>query len=521
MQPNGAKRRRLWWFDVGWMGRLGGPVAALGVYWALPGGENGLSDAGRATAAIACLMAIWWLSEAMPLAATALLPIVLFPLADVMPIREAAAPYAREYIFLFMGGFMLALAMERWNLHRRIALRTVLTAGTSPRRLVGGFMAASAFLSMWISNTATTVMLLPIGLSLVTLLSDRGSTEAAASEPPPAGEPSSSGLDGDPHFATCLMLGIAYAASIGGMATLIGTPPNLFMAGFVQDTYGLEIGFARWTAMALPLVVVFLFLAWIVLTRWVYPVRFTPIAGGRELIRGELDKLGRLSRGEWTVLVVFVLTAVGWITREPLSHWTWLVEQIPAVGRMHDAQIGLTAALALFLIPVDARRGVFALDWDTAKRLPWGILLLFGGGLSLAAAFKSSGLTEWIGHQVAALGHLPPLGLIVLVTVTVILLTELTSNLATASAFLPILGGVAVGIGMDPMVLIVPAGLAASCAFMMPVATPPNAIVFGSGHVTIRQMVKAGLWLNLVGLVLIIAIVQLAGSLGWVPVTPP
>jgi sodium-dependent dicarboxylate transporter 2/3/5 len=416
---------------------------------------------------------------------------------------------------------MLALAMERWNLHRRIALVTVLTAGTSPGRLVGGFMLASAFLSMWISNTATTVMLLPIGLSLVGLLSDGESTAMAADRPPAEARSSSAGLDADPHFATCLMLGIAYAASIGGMATLIGTPPNLFMAGFVHDTYGLEIGFARWTAMALPLSAVFLFLAWVLLTRWVYPVRFTPIAGGRELIRGELAKLGRPSRGEWTVLIVFSLTAVSWIVREPLSAWPWLVARIPAVARLHDAQIALAAALALFLIPVDARRGLFALDWPTAKRLPWGLLLLFGGGLSLAAAFQSSGLTGWIGHRVAALGYLPPLGLIVLATVTVLLLTELTSNLATASAFLPILGGVAVGIGMDPMVLIVPAGLAASCAFMMPVATPPNAIVFGSGYVTIGQMVKAGLWLNLVGLVLIVAIVQLAAALGWAPVTPP
>ena len=486
---------------VPWIGRIGGPLLALGVYWWLWGGQDGLSHAGRATAAIGCLMATLWLTEALPLAATALLPIVLFPLADVASIREAAAPYAREYIFLFMGGFMLALAMERWNLQRRIALLTVRAAGTTPARLVGGFMAASAFLSMWISNTATTIMMLPIALSLVTLLSELAGP-AEASEPSPAA------ARGHPHFATCLMLGIAYAASIGGMATLIGTPPNLILAAFLKQTYGMEIGFGRWMGFALPLVAVFLVLTWLALTRFVFPLRRAPIAGGRQVIRGELDKLGPMTRGEWTVLVVFTLTATAWMIREPLSHWAWLTRRVPAIERLHDAQIGLAAALALFVIPVDARRNVFALDWKTAKKLPWEILILFGGGLSLAAAVESSGLTVWIGTQVTALHGLSPLVLAVLVTVTIVLLTEITSNTATAAAFLPVLAGVAVGIGVEPLMLLIPATLAASCAFMMPVATPPNAIVFGSGHVTVRQMIKAGLWLNLLGVVLITLLAQ-------------
>ncbi len=513
---------------VAWIGRFGGPLAALGLYRLLPAGENGLSDDGRATAAIGCLMGLLWLTEAMPLPATALLPIILFPLADVLPIREAAAPYAHEYIFLFMGGFMLALAMERWDLHRRIALITVLATGTSPVRLVGGFMLVSAALSMWISNTATTVMLLPIALSLVGLLCDgpgqrrpevsgrrNGSEEATESSPAPAAEDANTE---DANFATCLMLGIAYAASIGGMATLIGTPPNIFLAGFVQRTYDVEIGFGRWMVFALPMVIVFLLIAWAVLTRVVFPVRSEPIPGGRQLIRGELAGLGRTSRGEWTVLVVFVLTAVAWTVREPLSNWPWLLRQVPAVERLHDAGIALAAAVALFAIPVDARRGVFALDWKTARKLPWDILVLFGGGLSLAAAVQSSGLDRWIGDQVGALQDLHPVALIAVVTVTVTLLTEMTSNTATASTFLPILGGVAVGIGVDPMLLLVPAGLAASCAFMMPVATPPNAIVFGSGHVTIRQMVKAGFWLNLIGAILITLLARYGGT--WVSLTP-
>lgn len=510
--------RRFWvkppateWLSAAWVGRISGPVLALAVYGFLPAGEAGLSEAGRATAAVGTLMAVLWLTEAMPLAVTALLPIVLFPLTGVLSTRDAAAPYAREYIFLFMGGFMLALAMERWGLHRRIALVTVLAVGTSPGRLVGGFMLASAGLSMWISNTATTIMMLPIALSVITLLSDRRESPPPDRDPDAPSRPLSS-VASDGNLATCLMLGIAYAASIGGMGTLVGTPPNLVLAAFLRETFSQEIGFSRWMAIALPLVAVFLAIAWGVLTKLVFPLRSVSIPGSRGLIREELGKLGRMTRGERTVLVIFVLTATAWIAREPLAQWDWLARHVPAVTRLHDAGIALAAALALFAIPVDARRGVFALDWQTAKKLPWDILLLFGGGLSLAAAVQSSGLTEWIGRQVASFGDLPPLLLIALVTLTVTLLTEMTSNVATTSALLPVLGGVAVGIGVEPLRLLIPACLAASCAFMMPVATPPNALVFGSGHVTIRQMVKAGLWLNLIGLILITSLAQFIGT---------
>lgn len=496
MAPAGAKPPSAERSTAAWIGRVLGPPLAVALYWWLPDGGGGLSHAGRATAAVGCLMAVLWITEAMPLAATALLPIVLFPLLGVASIRQVTAPYAHEYIFLFMGGFMLAGAIQRWDLHRRMALLTVRAIGTTEARLVAGFMAATALLSMWISNTATAIMMLPIAASLVTLLDNRTGQS-------PAGPGR-----GDGNFATCLMLGIAYAASIGGMATLIGTPPNLILAAFLKDRYAMEIGFGQWLGFALPLVVVFLVLAWLVLTKVAFPLRrpstMKPAAAAaRQVVRDELSKLGPLSRGEWTVGVVFLLTASGWIARQPLSQWTWLVERVPAVERLHDAQIALAAALVLFAIPVDARRGVFALDWQTARKLPWDVLLLFGGGLSLAAAVESSGLTGWIGGRVTALGGLPATAVVVLVTATIILLTELTSNTATTSAFLPILGGVAVGLAVEPLALLVPATLAASCAFMMPVATPPNAIVFGSGRVTIRQMVTAGLWLNLVGVVLI------------------
>jgi len=488
---------------LGWVGRLGAPILAVAVYALLPGSDAGMSPAARATAAVAALMAVLWLTEGLPLAVTALLPIVLFPLFGVLEIGKAAAPYAHPFIFLFLGGFLIALAIERWNLHRRIALLTVLAVGTRPARLVGGFMLATAFLSMWISNTATTVMMLPIGLSVIALVSERLGEAAGTRE---AAGPSGGASGGAANFPVCLMLGIAYAASIGGLGTLVGSPPNLILAGIAKDSFNVEITFAAWLSVGLPVAAVFLVLAWLWLVKVVYPIRIKAIPGGRKLIREELAKLGPMSRGEWSVLAVFVPTAIAWIVREPLSHWTWLAQRVPAVERVHDATIALAGAVLLFVIPADARRGQFVLDWKTATKVPWGVLLLFGGGLSLAAGFEQSGLSAWIGHQVAVFDQLPLVLLVLLTTGTILLLTELTSNTATANVFLPILGAAALGLGLDPMVLLLPAGMAASCAFMMPVATPPNAIVFGSGHVRIGQMVKAGVWLNLIGLAVVTAL---------------
>jgi len=476
---------------VAWAGRLAAPVAAVGVYLAL-GGADSLSDAGRATAAIGVLMAILWMTEAMPLPATSLLPAALFPLAGVAEIRDAAAPYAHELIFLFGGGFMLALAMERWGLHKRVALLTVLAVGTRPVRLIGGFMLAAALLSMWISNTATTVMMLPIAVSVIGLLESRleGSEDAAHA----------------PRYAVCLLLGMAYAASIGGVATIIGTPPNVILVGYMRDSLGVEISFARWMAIGAPFSAVFLILTWLLLTRVLHPVRLRQLPGGRDLIRNELHKLGPMSRGEWTVFIVFLLTATLWIVRQPLTDWPWLVQRFPQIQGLHDGGVAIIAAVLLFALPVHPKRQEFAMDWETARRLPWGVLLLFGGGLSLARAVSTSGLDAWIGSQVSGLGAWPTLALVYAVVMMVIFLTELTSNTATATTFLPILGGVAIGLEMDARVLVIPAAIAASCAFMMPVATPPNAIVFGSGRVRIADMVQAGVVLNLVGGVLITAL---------------
>ncbi|MBW3595696.1 MAG: SLC13 family permease [Planctomycetes bacterium] len=479
------------------IGRWAGPITAIAAHLLLWRYAGDLSAEGRATAALAVWMGVWWMTEALPLAATALLPIVVFPLAGVLPIGEAAAQYANPYIFLFLGGFLIALAMERWNLHRRIALGTLSVVGAAPRNLVGGFMLATAFLSMWISNTASTVMMLPIGASVITLARSRYGDEESPRE-----------ITG---LATCLMLGIAYSASIGGLATLVGTPTNAVLAGFVSENYGVQIGFLRWMMLGLPLAVIFLFIAWMFLTRVLFPIQLGELPGGRALMRSELQKLGPLSRGERIVLTVFLGAAAAWICREPLQNWEALAARVPPLARVHDTTIALAAALVLFATPVDWRRGEFVLDWPTAKKLPWDVLLLFGGGLSLAAGFEASKLSEWIGQQVAQAGALPPLAFITLITAVVILLTEMTSNTATASAFYPVLGGIAVGLEIDPLLLLVPGCLAASCAFMLPVATPPNAIVFGSGYLTIGQMAKAGVWLNLIGLVLIVALMKTLG----------
>jgi sodium-dependent dicarboxylate transporter 2/3/5 len=448
----------------------------------------GLEAAGWRTAAVGLLMAVWWMTEALPIPVTALLPLVLFPLLGIAPIDATASPYAHPLIFLFLGGFLLALALERWRLHRRIALSVVRLLGARPARLVAGFMVASALLSMWISNTATAMLMLPIGLSLVELVQG----EAAK-----AGGPIDAEARGG-HFALCLMLGIAYACSLGGMATLIGTPTNALLAAFLADAYAVEVAFVDWLLIGLPLVALSLPLAHALLTRWVYPIRVREVPGGAAFIRGELERLGPLSRPEARVAVVFAATAAAWITR-------------PLLGRglpgLSDTGIAMAAGLALFLVPAGAgRAGEALLDWPTARRLPWGVLLLFGGGLSLAAAIRDTGLAVWIGEAMRGLGVLPAPLVVLLATAVILLLTELTSNTATAAAFLPVLASMALGLGLEPLRLLVPATLAASCAFMLPVATPPNAIVYGSGRVSVPQMARAGAWLNLAMLLLVFAL---------------
>ncbi len=477
-----------------------GPLL-LALTLVLPAPE-GLSDEGWRAAGVAALMAAWWISEALPIPATALVPLALFPLLGVAPIGEAARPYANPLIFLFLGGFMIALAMQRWNLHRRIALAVLGLAGERPAGIVAGFMAATAFLSMWVSNTATTMMMLPIGISVIELIGER---ERAI-----AGEAAGA------NFAVALMLGIAYAASIGGVATLIGTPPNALLAGFMAETYGFDLGFARWMMVGLPLSLVMLPLAWLMLTRLLYPVDRGRIEGSRALLAGERRALGAMSRGEKTVAAVATLTALMWMSRPLID------SALPGLG-LSDAGIAIAAALVLFVVPVDLAKGQFALDWETARGLPIGVLILFGGGLSLAAAISATGLAAWIGTGLGGLGGLPVLLVVLAIVAVIVFLTELTSNTATAAAFLPVLAAFAVSLGENPLLFAAPAALAASCAFMLPVATPPNAIVFGSRRVTVPQMARAGIWLNLVAIAAITALayallgVALGVAIGEVP----
>lgn len=482
-----------------------GPVLATAVYLLLPtavlgdAGEvvSGLSTAGRLTAAVGALMACWWLTEAIPIAATAIVPAALFPVLGVMNIGDVASRYAHEMILLFFGGFLLGLAMEKHGLHKRIALTVVGLVGTSPGRLVAGFMLASAALSGWVSNTATTLMMLPIGMSVLSLVLHESSGDSPAGA---ADEPDEVETAGK-NFGICLMLGIAYAASIGGVVTLIGTPPNLVLAGFAEDNLGIEISMARWITVALPLAIVFLPICWWLLTHVVFPIRVKQIAGVAEHLGKERAGLGRMSRGEWTVLAVFVSTALAWVLRPQLQGLGEYFQLAPLAG-IKDSSIAVLAAMLLFVIPTNLRRAEFTMDWRTAERMPWGILILFGGGLALAKAISETGVDLYIGNQLGVLQGVHPLLIVVVVSAGIIFLTEITSNTAIANAILPVLAAAAPVLGLEPIRLLVPATIAASLAFMLPVATPPNAIVFGSGRVTIGQMSRAGLWLNLIGVVL-------------------
>jgi len=475
--------------DLRIIGLVGAPILALAVYSFLPAhvgveSEPGaLDDAGRATAAVAVWMAVWWMTEAIPLYATALLPLAVFPLFGISNMHEAAAPYAHELIYLFMGGFVLALSMQRWHLDRRIALLALQRAGSSPGRIVGTFMLVTAILSMWVSNTATAVMMLPIAIGVIELVGDRRDQKRESS------------------FAICLLLGIAYSASIGGVGTLIGTPPNLFLASYAATNLGIEIGFVRWMAMGLPVVAILLPITWLLLTRILYPTRLMRLSGGKEYLARELRGLGTVSTGEWVTLTVFGTTALAWITR-PWLNQIEILGSRPLSG-LTDPGIAICAALALFVIPVERKPWVSTMDWETANKLPWGLLVLFGGGLSLAAAIRVNGLGEYLGHSIGSLAGVPGLLLILGVVALMIFLTEITSNTATAAALIPILAGLAPGLGIEPLLLIVPAAIAASCAFMLPVATPPNAVVFGSGLVPLPQLARAGIWLNLIGIVVI------------------
>ena len=483
-----------------WVGLAVGLLLAVLVYAVMPADVD---HAARLTAATAVLMGIWWMTEAIPIPATALLPLLIFPvLVDDVDINDVGASYGNNIIFLFMGGFLLALAMQRWNLHRRIALLTVNAMGTKPTMVIAGFMIATGFLSMWVSNTATAVMMIPIGVSVLVLVLDIGKKAGAV---PDADADADADANADANanatiteaviksnFGTAMMLGIAYAASIGSLGTIIGTPPNTLLVGYLEGQ-GITIGFLEWMIAGVPLAVVLLFIAWFLLTHVLFKPEIDDIPGGKQLIKGELDALGKMSQGEIRVAIIFCLAAASWVAVP-------LIFDAPPIS---DTGIAMTAALLLFLLPSGGKKGVRLIDWETAVKLPWGVLLLFGGGLALSAQFQSSGLTDWIGSVAAGLDTIPVVLLIVVATTAIIFLTEITSNTATAATFLPVAGGVAMGMDIDLLVLTIPVALAATCAFMLPVATPPNAVSYASGYITIGQMMRGGLWLNLISIALI------------------
>ena len=456
-----------------------GPFMAIGM--TLMDTPEGMSAIAYKVAIMGILMAIWWATEAVPIAVTAMLPLVLFPLFGVSSIQDAATPFANKVIYLFLGGFIVAFAMQRWNLHKRIALTILQYVGGDGKSLVAGFMFVSAALSMWVMNTSTTMMLLPIAISVITVInstnkhiSDRESED----------------------FQYSILLGIAYASTIGGMSTLVGTAPNAMMAAFLFETYEIQVNFSEWMLIGVPLSFVMVPLAWLSLTKWVFHVNFKTNHSGQESLRIMKNDLGVISKPEIRVGIVFLLMALAWILRP-------LLIKISFLSDLDDSSIAMAGAILLFIIPSGDKEDPLLLRWEHLSSLPWSILILFGGGLSLATAVSNSGLAEWIGSNLSSVGSLPLPLLVMSIAMMIIFLTELTSNIATTATFLPVIGAIAIEMGINPIILAAPVTLAASCAFMLPVATPPNAIVFGSGLLRIPRMIRAGIALNIIGIIIV------------------
>ena len=443
-------------------------------------------------AAVGLWMAVWWATEAIPVPVTAFLPIIIFAPLGISSIRDAAAPYANPIIYLFLGGFMLALAIERWDLHRRIALAILDRTGTDGRRLIGGFMLVCAMLSMWMTNTSTTMMLLPIVLSIIGVIRDNVPELSDQARQ---------------DFQIAMLLGLAYSASIGGLATLIGTPPNALLVGFMAENHGIEISFARWMVVGIPVSLVMLPIAWIALTRFLFPVNIPASDAVRDHLHELREEMGEMTTPERRIAGIFAAVIFCWMLRRPLTEFLGL-------SGVSDAGIVMTAALLLFVLPSGDTGQPRLMVWEDAGRLPWGVLILFGGGLSLAAAVSDSGLALWLGESLSPLNAWGTTALLVAAVAMVIFLTELTSNLATTATLLPVMGAIAIQAGVPPIVLTVPITIAASCAFMLPVATPPNAIVFATGRISIPQMARAGILLNIIGIIIVsLAALNLAPAL--------
>ena len=445
---------------------------------------DGLSDEANAVLASTLWIAVWWITEAIPIAVTSLLPIILFPLSGALPLAETSSSFGHRYVFLYMGGFILALAIEKWNLHKRIALNIIKLIGTDVKKIILGFMLATAFLSMWISNTATAVMMLPIGIAIIKQMKDSKSI------------PDQENL----IFGKALMLSIAFSASVGGIATLIGTPPNLVFAGIIQELYGIEISFLKWIIFGLPISIILLTISWIYLTRVAFKFSQINFDVGMVEIKKQLTELGEIRYEEKIVLVVFVITGAAWISR------TFFLNLF--LPSLDDSMIALMSGISLFLLSTGKKNNVEKImHWEDAVKLPWGILLLFGGGLAIAAGFQSSGLASWIAENFTQLSGFSLFIILLVVIAAVNFLTEITSNIATTAMLLPILAPTALILGVHPYILMVGATLSASCAFMLPVATPPNAVVFGSNYLKISDMVRVGILMNIISIIIIFTMV--------------
>ncbi|MEL7270569.1 MAG: DASS family sodium-coupled anion symporter [Bacteroidota bacterium] len=462
-------------------GLLSGPLAFL-ITINLP--FQMVSEAGDAVIAIAIWMLIWWITEAVSISVTALLPLLLFPFFKILPIAEVGANYGSPIVFLFFGGFVMALALEKVNLHKRIALNIIRLTGTSPNRVILGFMLATATLSMWISNTASTVVMLPIAISVIKLLVNDadGFTK------------------NDQNFALSVMLGIAFSANAGGIATVIGTPPNSVLIGLLENEYNIEISFLKWMSIGLPFSAVMIGISYWVLVKWMFPNRDLKFNASKEVIQTELQKLGATSGKEKLVLVIFGVTVFLWIFR------TLINKLVPGLA-LTDTMISIFAALALFCIPYNLKRGDFIIRWKDTQQLAWGILILFGGGLALAKGMSVSGIVDLVAGAIAT-SDISILLTAALLIFLILFMTELMSNVALISVLAPVVAGIAIGLDVPILHLLIPVTMASSCAFMLPMATPPNAIVFASGYVQVPQMAKVGVFLNLIAIVLLIAMFQ-------------
>ena len=444
---------------------------------------EGLSFEAKCILASTAWMAVWWVTECVPISVTALLPIVLFPLTGGMDLSTTTAAYGHKLVFLFVGGFLIALAIEKWHLHKRLALNIIRVTGSNKSRVILGFMLATAFLSMWISNTATSIMILPVGLAIISQLKDDPKTVENENE----------------FFGKSLMIAIAYSASIGGMATLIGTPPNMVLAGVVEESYGIKLNMFDWMKFGVPLSSFLLIICWLYLTKIAFKFKNEEFSAGRDEIQRQIKKLGRFSNEEIKVLIVFTLTALGWIFRGSIETIFPMID---------DTIIAIFFAVSLFIIPTkNQKTNTTLLVWNDTVKLPWGILILFGGGMAIASAFGKSGLALWIADLLQNLNDVSLFLIILIIVTSINLLTEVTSNMATTAMLLPVLVTIALAIDVHPYFLLVAATLAASCAFMLPISTPPNAVVFGSGFLKIEDMFKKGVWMNLISIITITLVV--------------